>query len=171
MSLAEMLPDDEDFTQEERDAVLQRLAQKKLETQRVEKRQLKLMQQLQGHPVIYGLVIGVVIGRVDRLENVVIAHAFSRKTPTARIRWARETNAKADAVTLFDEESVVDVEGIPVPNSRARTPEMIAHERQQYASQIKLALMFSKQWAERQTRLAEQKKRIKAIEAENDADE
>jgi len=171
MTDVELLPDDEDFTQEERDLVLQKMAAKRLEVQRVEKRQLKLMQHLQGHPVIYGLVIGVVIGRVDRLENVIIAHGFARKTATSRIRWARETNAKADAVTPFDETSVVDVEGIPVPNSRARTPEMIAHERKQYAEQIKLALAFSAQWADRQKRIADQKKRIKEIEAEDQSDE
>jgi len=134
-------------------------------------RQRKLMRSLRGRPVIFGLVIGVVIGQVDELENVTIAHAFSRKNAKARIRWARETNAKADAVNPFDATSNIDVESIPVPNSRKRTPEMERHERTIYKQQLQFALEFAEQWASRQVKLAELKKQQRALEAQLDDDE
>jgi hypothetical protein len=135
-------------------------------------KQKKLIRNLRGHPVIYGVVIGVVIGQVDELENIVIAHSFSRKNAKARIRWARETTAMASAVTPFDSTAVIDVEGIPVPNSRKRTPEMERHERTIYKQQIQFAIEFAEQWKERQAKLkvlrAEQRKLEEQLDDEDE---
>lgn len=161
------LYDDDERTEAERKLVLQQLKRKETMA-----RMRKRMRALRGRAVIYGLVIGVVIGQVDELENVVIAHAFSRKNAKARIRWARETNAKADAVQEFDETANIDVDNIPVPRSRARTPEMEQHERDVYATQVKLALEFAEQWKERQVKLIEIKRKqaeaLKALDEDED---
>jgi len=102
----------------------------------------------------------------------VIAHAFSRKNAKARIRWARESNAMASAVTPFDATAVIDVEGIPVPNSRKRTPEMERHERTIYKQQIQFAIEFAEQWKERQAKLkvlrAEQRKLEEQLDDEDE---
>lgn len=160
------LYDEEERGEAERKLVLQQLRRKETMA-----RMRKRMRALRGRAVIFGTVIGVVIGQVDELENVVVAHAFSRKTPKARIRWARETTAKADTVQEFDDSANIDVDNIPVPNSRARTPEMEKHERQVYAQQVKLALEFTAQWRERQGKLAEFKRQQAKLLAELDADE
>ena len=164
------LYDDSEREEAERKLVLQQLRRKETMA-----KMRKRMRFLRGKPVIFGLVIGVVIGQVDELENVVIAHGFSKKNAKSRIRWARETTAKSDAVQEFDENANIDVDNIPVPQSRAKTPEMEQHERAKYREQIEFALAFSVQWAERQVKLAEIKRKqaeaLKALDADEEEDE
>src|SRR6266566_9525589 len=111
------------YTQDEQDEALKKVALGQLNRKRLMAEARKRMRELRGRPVVYGLVIGVVIGQVDEYENITIAHGFSRKTAKARIRWARETTAMASQVQAFDKDTNFDVDGIPVPLSRRRTPE------------------------------------------------
>lgn len=176
MTEKHVLIDDEDALDAETEALARAEEQRRLVRDAKRREyiiaQKKLMRSLRGKPVIFGLVIGVVIGAVDELENIVIAHAFSRKNAKARIRWARETNALAAAVQPFDATAIVDVEGIPVPKSRAKTPEMERHERTVYKQQVQLALEFAEQWKERQVKLialrAEQKKLEQQLDDEDE---
>src|SRR5438309_148637 len=103
------------YTEDEQDEVLKKVMLQQLNRKQAIAKARKLMRELRGKPVIFGHVVGVVIGQVDEFENIVIAHGFSRKTANARIRWARETTAKADQVQPFDESANIDVEGLPVP--------------------------------------------------------
>ncbi|SRR6266550_2332972 len=158
------------YTQDEQDEALKKVALGQLNRKRLMAEARKRMRELRGRPVVYGLVIGVVIGQVDEYENITIAHGFSRKTPKARIRWARETTAKADQVNTFNADSNYDAESIAVPRSRSRTPEMERHERQGYKQQLALALEFAEQWKERQTKLTALRAEQKKLELQLDED-
>ena len=159
------------YTEEEQDAVLKKVQLQQLRRHETIAKARKLMRELRGKPVIFGTVIGVVIGQVDEFENIVIGHNLSRKTPKARIRWARETTAKADQVTPFDASADIDVEGIPVPRSKQRTPEMERHERTVYKQQVQLAIEFAEQWKSRQAKLAVLRAEQKKLEQQLDDDE
>ncbi len=158
------------YTQDEQDDAMKKVALQQLGRRKMQAELRKRMREIRGKPVVYGMVIGVVIGQVDEYENITIAHNFSRKTPKARIRWARETNAKADQVNTFTAESNYDVEGIAVPRSRARTPEMERHERAGYKQQLQLALEFAVQWGERQAKLSALRAQQRKLEQQLDED-
>jgi hypothetical protein len=158
------------YTEEEQDAAVKKATLQHLRRGEAQAKARKLMREVRGKSVVFGTVIGVVIGQVDEYENVVIAHNFSRKTAKARIRWARETTAKADQVNTFTADSNYDVEGIAVPRSRARTPEMERHERTVYKQQLQLAIEFAAQWSERQQKLAVLRAEQKKVMQELDAD-
>ncbi len=159
------------YTQEEQDDATKKIVLSQLNRRKLIAEARRRMRELRGKPVVYGLVIGVVIGQVDEYENIVIAHSFSRKTAKARIRWARETTAMASQVQAFDKDTNFDVDGIPVPLSRRRTPEAEQRERDTYKAQLAFALEFAGQWTERQKKVAALRAEQKKLEQQLDEDE
>jgi hypothetical protein len=142
----------------------EKAARRRLAAQEWEARQRKLMKSLQGKSAIWGMIIGVVTGQVDELENVTISHAFRQATPGGKIKASRETNALATAVQPFDETAEPDYTLIPVPESRRQTAEMLAREQANYQAQIKLAIAYAAQEKDRLKKLAAARKKAAELE-------
>lgn len=90
--------EDEVLTQADIDEAAERMARRTLAEREHRARQKKLIQKLlkQTNFVVFGGIVGIVVRAVDELENVCIGHEFFEQN--GKIAWARETNARADAV-------------------------------------------------------------------------
>lgn len=110
--------EDEVLTQADIDAAAERMARRTLAEREHRLRQKKLIQKLlkSANFVVFGGIMGIVVRAVDELENVCIGHEFFEQN--GKIAWARETNARADAVAIAADELWLPYTGGSVGHKR-----------------------------------------------------